>query len=111
MRISDWSSDVCSSDLLLEELRKGKAGVADGKALICSLQGVRPPRDWKDEEDAKGTTAKLARFLHSEAENKAPIDMEIGRATCRERGGQYGEIPVVAVYLKKKTHKQTISRT
>src|SRR3546814_1070160 len=77
MRISDWSSDVCSSDLLLEELRKGKAGVADGKALICSLQGIRPPRDWKDEEDAKGTTAKLARFLHSEAENEPLIDMVI----------------------------------
>src|SRR3546814_17676887 len=31
------------------------------------------------------------------------IFQEIGRASCRERVGQYVEIPVVAVSLKKKT--------
>src|SRR3546814_18943734 len=31
---------------------------------------------------------------------------EIGRAPCRERGGQYVEISVVAVYLKKKKNKK-----
>src|SRR3546814_9311135 len=30
MRISDWSSDVCSSDLL----ERPRAGVGDGKALV-----------------------------------------------------------------------------
>src|SRR3546814_12261146 len=29
--------------------------------------------------------------------------LEIGRASCRERGHQYGQISVVAVYLQKKT--------
>src|SRR3546814_10711150 len=39
MRISDWSSDVCSSDLLLKKIlfpwRK--------------LSGIYPPRQWRDE--------------------------------------------------------------
>lgn len=76
---SKFSIDAAIVDAgeLLEELRKGKGSVADGKALICSLQGTRPPRDWKDEEDAKGATAKLARFLHAEAENEPLIDLVI----------------------------------
>src|SRR3546814_7682867 len=30
MRISDWSSDVCSSDLAVEQLRHGRPGVGLG---------------------------------------------------------------------------------
>src|SRR3546814_12103921 len=33
-------------------------------------------------------------------------DTEIGRASCRERGCQYGLISVVAVSLKKKNNKE-----
>src|SRR3546814_18213083 len=33
--------------------------------------------------------------------------LEIGRASCRERGCQYVSISVVAVYLKKKNIEQT----
>src|SRR3546814_4019443 len=32
-------------------------------------------------------------------------DVQLGRASCRERGCQYGSIPVVAVSLKKKNKK------
>src|SRR3546814_3349468 len=34
MRISDWSSDVCSSDLLLAAARVGRVGVIDDTLLI-----------------------------------------------------------------------------
>src|SRR3546814_5531384 len=44
MRISDWSSDVCSSDLAAERLAKGEAGALEGipigiKDLFCT-EGV-----------------------------------------------------------------------
>src|SRR3546814_5343193 len=34
MRISDWSSDVCSSDLTNYESRKGRQLLASGKAAL-----------------------------------------------------------------------------
>lgn len=70
-------ADIVDAAELLQELRKGRGSVADGKALICSLQGIRPPRGWKDEEETKAATAKLARFFHAEAENEPLIDMVI----------------------------------
>src|SRR3546814_12716125 len=44
--------------------------------------------------------ANLARLV--DARDTAIAPMQIGRATCRERGCQYGEISVVAGLLKKK---------
>src|SRR3546814_19326616 len=39
--------------------------------------------------------------------NLPPAQAEIGRASCTERVGQYGDIPVVGGSIKKqKTHKQ-----
>src|SRR3546814_1933606 len=54
MRISDWSSDVCSSDLSLEELRRlldqahhgegvGQPEAADEERALRTLQPVRGP--------------------------------------------------------------------
>src|SRR3546814_2203898 len=43
MRISDWSSDVCSSDLLLEDLNPGQAKAVahlDGPAVILAGPGA-----------------------------------------------------------------------
>src|SRR3546814_4677806 len=78
MRISDWSSDVCSSDLLailriglLESLRCGDDAVADvGAAFLVA--GLVQRKDH--------IARKLAGFLD---------DREIGRASCRERVCQY----------------------
>src|SRR3546814_8718503 len=60
MRISDWSSDVCSSDLF--------AGRGDRRASRSS-RGVQDP-------------ARVAGSVSTRAE-------EIGRASCRERVCQY----------------------
>src|SRR3546814_18985023 len=40
MRISDWSSDVCSSDLLLAAARVGRVGVIDDTLLIVVEHAV-----------------------------------------------------------------------
>src|SRR3546814_9304371 len=43
MRISDWSSDVCSSDLLLEQPRVGGRALQDGAARgQAAEQGHQP---------------------------------------------------------------------
>src|SRR3546814_11633900 len=92
MRISDWSSDVCSSDLiaagLVAERPRSRSALVEGieqrrAALIVGPSGA-------------GKSA-----LMWEAAN-ALRHTEIGRASCRERVCQYVSISVVAVSLKKK---------
>src|SRR3546814_1646686 len=61
MRISDWSSDVCSSDL--------------GQRAVCRDIGVQP-------EVQEGL-----RQLGAVPRRGSPV--EIGRASCRERVCQY----------------------
>src|SRR3546814_20150366 len=102
MRISDWSSDVCSSDLS-EGLHRGdvevdrpatnpvSVGVADDDPTVAR-------QEWP-EEDERGP--HLHRRL---ARDEQP---QIGRASGRERVCQYVSISVVAVSLKKKKKKRT----
>src|SRR3546814_12887245 len=82
MRISDWSSDVCSSDLSARWRR--------------ALARASPPRA---DRPARGRRCRAAAPRRRSA--------EIGRASCRERVCQYVSISVVAVSLKKKTTKHT----
>src|SRR5258706_9086165 len=96
--VSDWSSDVCSSDLIAP-------GVASEQSGQSKRGGKRP---------GAGRKPNLAKLLlkgfskNTLAEAVANVDVgavvtsllkskkEIGRASCRERG----EISVVAVSLK-----------
>src|SRR3546814_10592438 len=73
MRISDWSSDVCSSDLLAK-LPSGIAAVV----FPADLMHVEKYRRSRTDEEF----IELARHV-------AEIDIEIGRASCRERVCQY----------------------
>src|SRR3546814_4708623 len=68
MRISDWSSDVCSSDLLVA-------------ALPDALQGVGGILHLVHEDDV--------RLLSGDRPTDARATVEIGRASCRERVCQY----------------------
>src|SRR3546814_12986388 len=106
MRISDWSSDVCSFR---------------SKSSACARN-----TDFPQTSSAAGftpCTASLKRSRmrsYSGTATPAPISrliLEIGRATCRERLCQYVNISVVALLLKNKikdtytelinTHKKT----
>src|SRR3546814_14897611 len=93
MRISDWSSDVCSSDLVAEDF------------LIRA-----------DHEEADQVRRVLLQWVQRQRRHQAfAIDVlvepaagvEIGRASCRERVGKYVEISVVAVAVKKKKERLT----
>ena len=66
-----------SADGLLSELKNDKHIVPDGKGLVCSLQGLRPPRNWKNKSEAKSGSAKLARFLDDSTEQEPVIDLLI----------------------------------
>src|SRR3546814_13701184 len=90
MRISDWSSDVCSSDLWVR------------------------PRDTSPKSVSLPPLPRLRKLLgmHLAAQIGSPravirrrrplYHSQIGRASCRERVCQYVSISVVAGSLKKK---------
>src|SRR3546814_16609632 len=113
MRISDGSSDGCSSDLWTSCFMVLFALV--GVALAWMHIAIR-----QMEQKASGIAARsLPQFpemagLHDETRHAAaqpstvlaewkPEDPEIGRASCRERGGQYVYISVASdTFTKKK---------
>src|SRR3546814_18177003 len=90
MRISDWSSDVCSSDLEQDagDIRPGFEHASDqsfrpahGLAFVYALAAARV-----EKAEPPGTRCRRT---------------EIGRASCRERGCQYVYISGVSESLKK----------
>src|SRR3546814_8584362 len=108
MRISDWSSDVCSSDLfdsaedagnVLNELSTNAHVLAAAEKLIDGDKGVAwlaEVKPWKPETGGTGikflaggdvaegwTVEDAQRYWH----DKHPV--QIGRASCRERVCQY----------------------
>src|SRR3546814_13958653 len=102
MRISDWSSDVCSSDLL-QRLRSIE--------IVAVIQfDERPAAEVPfavEPADAITGLVLVEPFvtfrLHALGGIQQHVAPEIGRASCRERVCQYVSISVVAVSLQKKT--------
>src|SRR3546814_2942089 len=84
MRISDWSSDVCSSDLDVA------AHEAD---LAVRLLGKRPTARLVDVggEDMRALARQFQHRCLADTRRRAGDDgdLEIGRASCRERVCQY----------------------
>src|SRR3546814_6869454 len=97
MRISDWSSDVCSSDLLF--LRRQAAGgdeldldVVDRVLDDLELPDLRNLGVEHIAEEGPGPAAvrvdqHVAGTAQDAGQHRQP---EIGRAACREGGCQYG---------------------
>src|SRR3546814_1693659 len=81
MRISDWSSDVCSSDLRLDV---DQQATDIGKVLVLVLGGVENVQDHPDE--------KLARRQIPEAKIARSEERRVGKecvSTCRSRWSPY----------------------
>src|SRR3546814_7966093 len=93
MRISDLSSDVCSSDL---RRRAPARGDALYRADLRSAFLDRPRQNLLSFEQLHREPDRLRRG------QRQPRNLEIGRASCRERVCQYVYISVVAVSLKQK---------
>src|SRR3546814_16186882 len=118
MRISDWSSDVCSSDLLMiGELRQGPggrdlAGIADdmrhalrlSNAWLDALVDLEAAEQGAVELDLQAVPLQPV-FVRL-AEDFAPrfaalgLSFQIGRESCRDRVWPYVSISVGAVSLK-----------
>jgi superfamily II DNA or RNA helicase len=67
---------IVSADDLLQTLRSPEAN-RRGFQLICSLQGLQPPRGWDDEDSGTygRSSAALARFLSEQAHEEPLIDL------------------------------------
>src|SRR3546814_14181691 len=126
MRISDWSSDVCSSDLYIQRdgvTRDGERGQlysaendrADGKAFIerqvndrHQFRFIVSPEDGEQYDDLKPLTRRMIAQMEQDLGTKpdwVAVDHfntcpQIGRASCRERVCQYVYISVIAVSLQ-----------
>src|SRR3546814_10608952 len=97
MRISDWSSDVCSSDLyraarhwqgLRAAQRRGQALSLAGEVLQQRyVIGHAPPDIVQRHALIESMRIIAARFAEGAAGTVA--GHEIGRASCRERVCQY----------------------
>src|SRR3546814_16820034 len=105
MRISDWSSDVCSSDLPrvgahAEDPVLGLQHQLHVVADVVGHQGRQP-----DPEVAVRPVRQLCgrprRPLLTTPAHPRALPVYIGSASLRESGCQYVSIWVVAVYLNK----------
>src|SRR3546814_15130722 len=132
MRISDWSSDVCSSDLAGGGLRRGveDRGAARGAALAAVADGRQLDDAGLDERVGRlhvhhlGRSGIADRPAAAHEEEAVLVDRQrrivdaavivfrplegdgtaqIGREAVRERVGQYVYITGGSVSLKKKT--------
>src|SRR3546814_11916044 len=100
MRISDWSSDVCSSDLAKAYCMALETAEGEARAAVAALAVHACVANKGDA--LLGIAARCA------ARASLLQHKELGRASCRERVCQYLSISVVAVSLKKhqSRHKQ-----
>src|SRR3546814_19753053 len=111
MRISDWSSDVCSSDLVFgikptrartpmgPDRSEGWGGMSIAHVVSRSVRDSAAMLDATHgpaEGDPYAAPAFTGPFL------AAASTAQIGRASCRERVCQAVEISVCSVPLKKK---------
>src|SRR3546814_13944382 len=103
MRISDWSSDVCSSDL-------GKPYRTiwlndDGWSVEIIDQTLMPHRF---ETVTLRSLQAAARAIQAMQVRGAPLIGEIGSASGWERAWQHVYISVVAVSVQKQIHIQRV---
>src|SRR3546814_21007879 len=109
MRISDWSSDVCSSDLSDAQLR------GDDVPDFMQIAGVRElPSYWAPFASPAFTLLAIvviptgiAAGIEEGDDARRVVGRPIGRASHRERVCRYVYISVVAVSFNK---KQAIKR-
>src|SRR3546814_1998341 len=96
MRISDWSSDVCSSDLKTSEVAAAaeQSAVAMREAAQTAAGLIQAIEDARNEVEVPAGVATRAGSQASEAVKVSQalsdhVEAKIGRASCRARVCQY----------------------
>src|SRR3546814_16693511 len=105
MRISDWSSDVCSSDLC--GTRKGWPCAGPFRVKVADKRGRERCRVRPTEAADDGDGRFLATPEATQVRAVGAGLCQIGRASGRERVCQSVEISVGAGSLKKKKNQET----
>src|SRR3546814_10186979 len=88
MRISDWSSDVCSSDLANRQFGAKKIGLM----LINNPWGQSNQKGLEaaDEENDSAEIVGAEKFEAADVDMVPQLTrLQIGRASCRDRVCQY----------------------
>src|SRR3546814_12569983 len=113
MRISDWSADVCASDLLgsprvrdgdrLQAVRPSQGGDASRNDRESLLRGeaFRAVGDIADDRDPRGDSGQFERLAQRPPTVAGDADAHIGNATIRERVSQSVNIYEFAEDFKK----------
>src|SRR3546814_13867652 len=96
MRISDWSSDVCSSDLGQADVAGHHRAVFDGFTDELA-KGVVDLALERAELAATGLHQFMLFGENNATPERSHVDFKIGRASCRERVCQCVYMSVVAV--------------
>src|SRR3546814_20902584 len=120
MRSSDWSSDVCSSDLTANEMVRVLQDIPGAGSVKADQVGVAPTLDVKlnraeiaryglTVQDVAATIAaalggRPSGLLYvGDRRFAIPVRVQIVRASCRVRVCRYVLISVVAVSFNKNT--------
>lgn len=69
------SARQVNADELLKELDAPRHQAAESQALVCSIQGIRPPKWYEQDPDETSPAAYLAHFLGDEAGLPSLIDL------------------------------------
>src|SRR3546814_5213015 len=77
MRISDWSSDVCSSDLWDED------------SITMAVEAARDALEGMDRSAIERVLIASTTLPFADRQNAGVVNEEIGRASCRESVCQY----------------------
>src|SRR3546814_14076501 len=105
MRISDWSSDVCSSDLAVAQQQVAAVILHDLLHNCQSKSSAALARRHVGLGQAAAVDFRQAPAVVGDLDDAGAAvgaEDQLGRASCRERVCQYVLISVVAVSLKKK---------
>src|SRR3546814_9381566 len=94
MRISDWSSDVCSSDLLAE-MKNAYLGARERAPLALSRM-QREEQLWKrkvsseqDYQDARQVYSEANVLLRTAEQNLVAVGLDL-KSAALDGGGRYG---------------------
>src|SRR3546814_15229782 len=118
LRISDWSSDVCSPDLLVEQvagavprLGQRRRPIGEGRRLSALALLIKVEQRLQRDPAVDDIFAVVAGIVPPAGDvvaARSAGQLTIARASWRESVCQDASIPVVALALKKQTFSRQI---